>query len=871
MANDPELQRALVAVVTASPWLARVCATEPLALDGLTGLEGPVGPTASSLPTITSLEPFERVRRTRDLGVLRIAARDLLGLDDLEAVGAALSSLARLVLVEALELAGAPSAGLAVVGLGKLGANELNYASDIDLVLVSPDPAAEPVDPRPFLELARHGWRIDLDLRPEGRSGPVLRTLASYQAYWARWAETWEFQALLKARPVAGDRELGTRFAGAAAEQIWRRPFGADDLRQVRYLKARAELEVQRRHRAEREVKRGPGGIRDIEFSVQLLQMVHGRDDDTVRAPDTLGALDALAAGGYVAPEDADALAHAYRFLRIVEHRLQMYEGQPVHSLPQTPERRRHLAATMGYRPDGGHSSVHQMDEDLRRHRAAVRAIHERLFFRPLLEVFTGGPSRRSPALSEEAVAQRLAAFGFADATRTAQAVTELTRGFSRMSQLMQRMLPVLLDWLSTSADPDQGLLGLRVLAEGAQSRDRLTAICRESPVAARQLCQLLGTGPRLARDLQRHPDALAGLASGQFPAARAVEDLRAQAVRSLSWRSGKGATELGLRQFAQAERLRIAARDVLGLDDIGQVGEDLSDLADAVIDAALGQVAPDVPFTVIGMGRLGGREIGYGSDVDLLLVWDAPEDGTSSGAEPAELAGLALIRLIGGSSPATGAYQVDLKLRPEGRHGPAARSLDAYAAYLERWAAPWEKQALLRSRVVAGDPDVGARFEALVGRFVRDQALSPTDLVEIRRSKARIEKERVPAGEDPKYHLKLGPGSMSDVEWTVQLLQLRHRIEGNGTVETLDRLAAERIVGRSDAAELRDSYVFCARARNRLSLIRDLPGESLPPPGPVLSTLARSLGYSPSGLRNEYARVTRRARRVMERLFYDA
>ncbi|HET6963752.1 MAG TPA: hypothetical protein VFH58_03205, partial [Acidimicrobiales bacterium] len=519
---DAVLRGALLAVVAASPWLSRVCASDPLALEVLADLEAP-------LPQMPAGVPYDRLRRLKELGVLHIAARDLLGLDDVEAVGRSLSGLAETVLSEALAGAAAPTDDLAVIGLGKLGAAELNYASDIDLMLVVPDAGGPEglLDPRPFIELARSAWRIDLDLRPEGRSGALVRTLPSYQAYWSRWAEAWEFQALLKARPVAGDEPLGAAFAASASQQVWGRPFGAEELRQLRRMKARSENELGRRNLMEREIKRGRGGIRDIEFAVQLLQLVHGRTDPSVRVPATLDALRALSGGGYVAPDDADGLDAAYRFLRTVEHRLQLYEGQQVHTLPQSAERRSHLALVMGFRHDGIRSAEQQFEETLRDHRVRARSIHERLFFRPLLEVFTS--AHPATALSEEAVAERLAAFGFSDAARTAQAVSELTRGFSRISQLMHRTLPLLLDWLSTSPDPDQGLLGLRVLASGAQSRDRLVALCRESPAGARRLCQLLGTAPRFARDLQRHPDRLAGLASGDFPAARSREELGEQ------------------------------------------------------------------------------------------------------------------------------------------------------------------------------------------------------------------------------------------------------------------------------------------------------------------------------------------------------
>ena len=337
---DPTLRAAVVAVAAASPWLGRVCVTDPSALDVLTRLDDPLPPAAVTVGG----SPASELARLKRLELLRIAARDLLSLDPLEAVGERLSELAAHLLELAWQAAAAAAGGggLAVIGMGKLGGRELNYSSDVDLLLVAAE--ATDSDPRAFLDLARSAWRVDLDLRPEGRAGPPARTLASYLAYWDRWAETWEFQALLKARPVAGDAALGSAFATEAGARVWGRPFGADQLRQVRQLKARAEQTVSRQGLADRELKRGKGGIRDIEFAIQLLQLVHGRADPQLRSPSTLPALAALAAGGYVSPEDAADLEAAYRFLRTVEHRLQLQEGQQVHTLPTLPQARTRLA-----------------------------------------------------------------------------------------------------------------------------------------------------------------------------------------------------------------------------------------------------------------------------------------------------------------------------------------------------------------------------------------------------------------------------------------------------------------------------------------------------------------------------------------------
>ena len=495
---------------------------------------------------------------------------------------------------------------LAVVGMGKLGARELNYGSDIDIVLVGRG------DAQPMLSLARTAWRIDLALRPEGRAGPLVRSLASYAAYWDRWAQTWEFQALLKARPVPtnaalGNAELGNAFAKEAAQRVWGQPLGADELRSLRTMKARSEQAVARQGLSQREIKLGRGGIRDIEFAAQLLQLVHGREDQSLRTPATLAALSALAAGGYVARADAEGLADAYRFLRAVEHRLQLFEDRQVHALPPRVEARAHLARVLGYRDGPSSTAMGRFEADLAHHQATARSIHERLFFRPLLEVFTthpghpaqpagpdGQPSSTDPPalLSESAVGERLAAFGFSDARRTRDAVVELTQGFSRTSRLMQAMVPLLLDWLSESPDPDLGLLGLRRLATGPHRRSQLNALFRESPEAARQLCLLLGTSPLFAGGFERHPDQLALLESG-LPALPARGDLERRAFENISWRP-RSEWWRGLTSFQRGELLRAQARDVLGLADLAETGRSLSCLAESVLDVVLAALAEE-------------------------------------------------------------------------------------------------------------------------------------------------------------------------------------------------------------------------------------------------------------------------------------
>jgi glutamate-ammonia-ligase adenylyltransferase len=320
---------------------------------------------------------------------------------------------------------------------------------------------------------------------------------------------------------------------------------------------------------------------------------------------------------------------------------------------------------------------------------------------------------------------------------------------------------------------------------------------------------------------------------------------------------------------------LRAQARDILGRADVHETAKSLTYLAEAVVEVALGAMSAsprplDAPVTgmaVVAMGHFGGAELAYGSDLDVLLVFD----DTKLDAEEAEPLAESFLKLMNGETPVQRLYDLDLSLRPEGRKGSLARSLKAFESYYDRWAQVWERQALTRGRVVAGDPVVGSRFAEIAHHFVWDKGLSEDDAREIRRMKARVERERVPAGEDPEFHLKLGPGSLSDVEWTVQLLQLRTGVRAEGTLEALGALTSAGALGTDDANVLAEAYRFCEATRNRLYLVRGRPGDSLPPPGHHLTVLARSLGMTAPDLRDQYRRLTRRARRVTERVFYGS
>jgi glutamate-ammonia-ligase adenylyltransferase len=567
---------------------------------------------------------------------------------------------------------------------------------------------------------------------------------------------------------------------------------------------------------------------------------------------------------------DAARLADAYTWLRTVEHRIQLRDEQQSHTLPADPGQRTLLARVLGFRDRGGTSALAAFDARHHAQQAAVRALHEELFFAPILDTLAGaGP------LSTDAAETRLAAFGFRDVEQTRSALQELTAGLTRRSRVMQQLLAVILGWLSEAPDPDLGLLQLRRLTEGYTRSATLARRFRETPVAAQRACYVLGSSRVLGLALHRHPEFVDALADdGALAVEPAREALVDEALSTLNWREDEAGRRAGLRRFKRRQVLRIGTRDVLQFADVQVVERELSNVADACIEAALRSLEPDLPFAVIGLGRLGGAEMSFASDVDLLFVYD----GTSAAHfDRAEKIATRLVRAIGESTSEGQTFRVDTDLRPEGKAGPLARSLDGYRAYYDRWALTWEFQALLRARAVAGDPGVASRFLALIHPFVYRDELPDDAVREIRRMKARIERERIPHGEDPRFHLKLGRGSLSDVEFTVQLLQLRHgarlpEVRTPSTLGALEALTAVGAIDARDAGVLAESYRLCERARNHRYLLTGIPGDALPVDSDEATKLGRMLGFThrpQQALREEYRRVTRRARAVVERVFY--
>ena len=839
--------------------------------------------------------------------ILSLAGRDLGDGLPAEAVAAELADVAAAVLTAGLALAAAeqPASAapcrLSVIARGKTGGGELNYMSDVDVVFV-----AEPVDPSDSESAAlssatrvaaalmrichQAAWEVDAALRPEGKAGALVRTLAGHESYYRQWASTWEFQALLKMRPVAGDPDLGRAYVDTLWPLVWTAGDRPGFVAEVQAMRRRVEANIPPAQ-AERELKLGRGGLRDVEFAVQLLQMVHGRADATLRVGGTLPALMALSAGGYVGRDDAATLIASYRFLRTVEHRLQLLRLRRTHLLPTDEQQLRWLARSLGYKPDARGTAVHVLEAELALHTREVRRLHEKLFYRPLLSAVARVPGEHLQ-LGSKAAGDWLRALGFADPEGALRHLGALTSGVSRSASMQKYLLPVLLQTFAACPNPDAGVLAYRQVSEALGGNQWFLRLLRDEGQVAERLAQLLGSSQYIASLLTRTPEALRLLADD------AELEPRSAATLAGAWRQAAGrapdprAAMLVLRGLRRQELLRIASADLLGRLDVVRLGQALTDVAVATLQVGLvvaerayaldaGIAVDDLPMdlAVVGMGRLGGGEMGFGSDADVLFVHRARKGADEAKATAAaNTVAHTLRRLLAEPAPDP-AFEVDADLRPEGRQGALVRSLDAFREYYERWVSVWEVQALLRAVPVAGNGELGEQFVALIDpiRYPAD-GLTDEQVAEIRRIKARVERERLPRGADPATHTKLGRGGLSDVEWTVQLLQLQHAaavpaLRTPSTVGGLDALGDGGLLEPGEVQALRAAWELATQARNAIFLVRGRPSDQLPRPGSELVGVARACGYGPyldpGQFLDDYRRITRRARSVVDEVFY--
>ncbi|MFJ4045319.1 bifunctional [glutamine synthetase] adenylyltransferase/[glutamine synthetase]-adenylyl-L-tyrosine phosphorylase [Microbacterium sp. NPDC089987] len=781
---------------------------------------------------------------------------------------------------------------LAIIGMGKAGARELNYLSDVDVIFVAGTVddsvvsearaidiatrlARETMTALNGLEIEPPLWEVDAALRPEGKQGALVRSLASHLAYYDRWAKSWEFQALLKARPLAGDAELGAEYIAAVQPKVWTSAEREDFVESVQRMRERVTDHIPAEDMPY-QIKLGPGGLRDIEFTVQLLQLVHGLSDEGIRTRGTLESLDALVEGGYIGRAEASAFGEQYRILRLLEHRLQLHDLTRTHLMPRDDEGMRRLARATALADSA--SGLQTIWDEVRR---AVRDQHVRLFYRPLLSAVASLPAEER-ALSTAQAGSRLAAIGFRDPAGALRHIAALTSGLSRKATIQKHLMPVMLRWFADGTDPDYGLLAFRRISERLGDTHWFLRMLRDSSGAAERLTRLLSSSRYVGELMEWIPESVAWLDTPAALRPRGGPALDDEARAIQTRHATTQAALRAVRALRRRELLRTAMGAVLDQVGVDEMARALTEITEAAIQAALRAVRREIvppeddamDFSIIAMGRFGGAELGFGSDADVLFIYDP------NGVDP-QRAQQHAAKIVAGLREHLADQRVPLELdadlRPEGRNGPIVRTIEAYTQYYRRWSLSWEAQALLRARGIAGSMKLIARFTELADSIRYPESVSLQDVREIKRIKARVEGERLPQGADPRRHLKLGPGTLSDVEWMVQVLQLQHGhrvpdLRTTSTLQALDAAVLADLLPADDAERLREAWVLASRLRSAMTLLTGQTKDVLPVEIRELDGVGRLLGYpdrAATVLEEDYLRVTRRARRVFEKQFY--
>ena len=912
------------------------------------------------------------LRRFRVENMLQIAALDLAGISPVTETVRALSDLADACIAAAINFAverisstrsrrfaraqvaaehAASPVRLAVMALGKLGGRELNYSSDIDLVFIygpHPEGAGSGDEAAYYTALAEEliaaldkvtddgrVYRVDMRLRPHGAAGALVRSFTETLDYFQAEGRTWERQAWIKARVVAGDTQLGAEFLQKLAPFIYRKYLSLDAISDIKALKRQIELSGARK--GGDEVKLGRGGIRDVEFAVQFMQLLHGSEYPTLRVTNTVRALDELRREGLLDDREGECLGRAYMFLRNVEHRLQLYGDQQVHFLPADPVIRRRVALSMGYTDNaapatglaavlpnpleasasGLSTSVQNMerlasrpllaqeafDVDLQRHTNVTRNIFQRLFAN-LFSESQGADAKLSdlllaPQTDNASIAALLPNFGFTEPEASARELVELSRESlalmapSRTRKFFASIAPALLKALASTGEPDDALRRFSRIAGSLGAKAVFYQMLTDNPWLLKMTVDLAAWSEYLTDILVANP----GLFDELVDALRTEQTKSAADMQSeLSRITGGGDIADTLRAYRAGELLRIGVRDLLHSASLEQTQFELSDLAEVILRTqvqhdikeqrqsrgeVLNAAGKSVGFAVLALGKFGGREMNYGSDLDVIYFFS--EEGHTPSGSPAVtyFAELAqnLTRSMARRTTLGSLYELDARLRPNGNKGPLALSLDDFRRYWnDGQLADWERLALTRVRVVAGDEAVGERALHLIRAAVYSPLKNtPSLAMEVREMRNRLE-ESADAGD-----LKRGRGGIMDIEFTVQYLQLIHGpafppLRQSNTERALEALVKFKKVALSDGNALMDAYKFLRRIENRVRVVHGLSAHRLPSAPAALRKLALRAGYADADelgpaeslLLSDFERHTKNTREIFERVLNE-
>jgi glutamate-ammonia-ligase adenylyltransferase len=890
-------------------------------------------------------DAMRALRRHKHLEYLRIGARDLRPEQAVEETMRELSALADASLDFAYRFCRpgverdfgtliVPGTGephrFVILGMGKLGGGELNFSSDVDLIYFYDEDEGESsggvrgkCSPREFFsriaeavtqltaEITEDGFvfRTDLRLRPFGTQGPIVQSLASALIYYEGWGQTWERSALIKARPVAGDLVVGERFLREVEPFVYRRYLDFSTVEELREMKARIERELLGPMNQQRNVKLGPGGIREVEFFVQALQLLNGGHDAAVRDANTLRALERLAERGLLPQSEARSLGDAYRFLRQVEHKIQMVQEAHSHTIPEDENEQTALARRLAYKKSRGKSERALFWSEYRRQTEAVRAAFDRLFHGAEKEIRSDGISRWENLWSrldeEAATVAELRGFGLSDPERAYRDLLMIRDGDEppspRRLRIMRLLGPALLEAALRSPAAERALFNLAEISRRLGGRTGFLSLLAENPKTMHLLVDLF-SGSQYLTDLflQRRELIDSLLRADLVTPRKSVANIRRSIDAAIASAGDLEERLNALRRAKSEDLLRIGIHDLgneLALED---VFAELTQLADACLDAALALAAEDIAqkygalpegrFAVLGMGKLGGGEIDYGSDLDLIFVYDAPDEARSTGGGSGSVdtheyyvrLGQKLITFLTAAMEEGVLYRIDMRLRPSGRVGPIVSSLGAFRHYHQTSSELWERQALIKLRGAAGDRALGEKAEAVARAFAYGKNLTAENVAMIDHLRMRMEKELAKEDED-RFNLKKGMGGLVDIEFLTQMLQLKHgrgrpRVQKQSTLAALKALFEEKILRAEEYRLLSEGYLFLRRLDHRLRLERNESLDVFERDAAKLQQTAAALGYkgkkdfaAGKRLLADYEKLRTRIRRNYEKRFREA
>ncbi len=893
-----------------------------------------------------TLEDISReLRLYKKREFLRIGARDLLGLSHFDEVAGELSDLACAALQRAVDFSfsmlkdryGRPlftdedkdtkEAEFVVIGLGKLGGGELNFSSDIDIMYIysSDRGATSGIEGRAGTSIALHTFfiklaklvtrlisavteegavfRTDLDLRPEGRSGELANSLRSAEIYYESWGQCWERAAMIKARPVAGSMELGGKFMDMIRPFVYRRYLDFTAIEEIRAMKERIDASLLRRNPKTVDVKLGAGGIREIEFFIQALQLIHGGKDPSIRERNSIKAIERLAQGGYIEQRDAAVLKESYIFLRNLEHRIQIVEGRQTQAVPARPAELERLARMMGFKDEAQKRAGELFWEEYRKRTAGVHRLFRSLFYK-------SEEKRHTPEVPEEVrllvaggladkdAQKKLSSLGFRDTDAALKKIALLRDGppgarlSTRARTLLQNIAPLLLHYASLSPDPDRSLIHIERFISSVGARTVVYSLLRENPGVMEELVKLFGTSEFLSRELIEHPERLDLLLSRELSRpVKTPEEIQRELDSVLDYRGDYEENLENLRRFRNQEIFRIGFNDVTGRLGPAEVSGQITFVAEAALEASL-RLAREVlrpryglphvaRFCIIGLGKLGAGELIYGSDLDILFLYEEAEDeretpgpGRISIHEFFVKLAQRIISILSLNTREGFVFRVDTRLRPSGSAGPLVVSRPSFTGYHRAGTSVWERQALTRARAVAGDREFGRCVLDEVAGAVYSKALDKEDIDELLRIRRRMELE-IARETGTRYNIKTGRGGLVDIEFLVQALQLKYAgrepaLRRPSTLEALSALKDKGFLAERDFETLVDAYGFLRLLEMRLRIVHDRPEGYIYKGSEELTTLARWLGYKGPGAGDELLKRYRATAEKVRKIYLD-